>query len=206
MRIYRRKELNCLKCHAIGSAGGRVGPYLISLGSPAQVDDIAASLLAPNKKVKENFNSLVVVTDDGKVRSGIKLRQTDTDLKLRDAEDNEIAIRLKKIEEQSNGVSLMPAGLADKLTRTELVDLVRFLSELGKVGDFQITKQPLVRRWQTLVLYDTSILQLRRVSYASVTQNDATLSWTPAYRTESLRAELADVPGSNAKVQWGNGK
>ena len=176
MRTYRRKELNCLKCHAIGGVGGRVGPDMISLGSSAQVDDIAESLLAPNKKVKENFNSLVVVTDDGKVRSGIKLRQTDTDLLLRDAEDNEFAIPLKKIEEQSNGVSLMPAGLADKLTRTELVELVRFLSELGKVGDFQISKQPLVCRWQTLVLNDASILQLRRVSYASVAQNDAMLS------------------------------
>ena len=86
--IYRRKELNCLKCHTIGGAGGRVGPDMLSLGSSAQIDYIAESLLAPNKKVKENFNSLVVVTDDGKVRSGIKLRQTDTDLLLRDAEDS----------------------------------------------------------------------------------------------------------------------
>jgi len=31
------------------------------------------------------------------------------------------------------GGSLMPAGLADNLTRGELVDLVRFLSELGKL-------------------------------------------------------------------------
>lgn len=192
--IYRRKELNCLKCHAIGGAGGRVGPDMLSLGSSAQIDYIAESLLAPNKKVKENFNSLVVVTDDGKVRSGIKLRQTDTDLLLRDAEDNEFAIPLKKIEEQSNGASLMPAGLADKLTRTELVDLVRFLSELGKAGDFQISKQPLVRRWQTLVLNDASIMQLRRVSYASVAQNDAALTWTSAYSTVSGELPLTDLP------------
>ena len=95
--IYRRKELNCLKCHAIGGAGGRVGLDMLSLGSSAQIDYIAESAgggLAPNKKVKENFNSLVVVTDDGKVRSGIKLRQTDTDLLLRDAEDKEFKIPL----------------------------------------------------------------------------------------------------------------
>ena len=30
----------------------------------------------------------------------------------------------------------MPVGLADTLTRGELVDLVRFLSELGKVGPY----------------------------------------------------------------------
>ena len=147
----------------------------------------------PNKKVKENFNSLVVVTDDGKVRSGIKLRQTDTDLLLRDAEDNEFAIPLKKIEEQTNGTSLMPAGLADKLTRTELVDLIRFLSELGKAGDFQISKQQLVRRWQTLAPTDAVIMQLRRVSYASIAQNDAALTWNPAYSTVGGELPLTDL-------------
>lgn len=192
--IYRRKELNCLKCHAIGGAGGRVGPDMLSLGSSAQIDYIAESLLAPNKKVKENFNSLVVVTDDGKVRSGIKLRQTDTDLLLRDAEDNEFAIPLKKIEEQSNGASLMPAGLADKLTRTELIDLICFLSELGKAGDFQISKQQLVRRWQTLAPTEAAIMQLRRVSYASVAQNDAALTWTPAYSTVAGELPLTGLP------------
>ncbi|RLT06534.1 MAG: hypothetical protein DWI21_11070 [Planctomycetota bacterium] len=155
---------------------------------------LAESLLAPNKKVKENFNSLVVVTDDGKVRSGMKLRQTDTDLLLRDAEDNEFAIPLKKIEEQTNGTSLMPAGLADKLTRTELLDLIRFLSELGKVGDFQISKQQLVRRWQTLAPTDAAIMQLRRVSYASIAQNDAALTWTPAYSTVGGELPLTDLP------------
>ena len=201
--IYRRQELNCLKCHASGGAGGRVGPDMLSLGSSAQFDDIAESAcggLAPNKKVKENFNSLVVVTDPprrSKLRSGIKLRQTDTPPSrglLRDAEDNEFAIPLKKIEEQSNGTSLMPAGLADKLTRTELVDLVRFLSELGKVGDFQISKQQLVRRWQTLVPTDAAIMQLRRVSYASIAQNDAALTWNFAYSTVAGELLLSDLP------------
>jgi len=86
---------------------------MVSLGSSAQIDYIAESLLAPNKKVEENFNSLVVMTDDGKVRSGIKLRQTDTDLRLRDAEDNKFATPLKKIEVQSNRASLWTPLRAD---------------------------------------------------------------------------------------------
>ena len=44
----------------------------------------------------------------------------------------------------------MPVGLVDGLTRAELVDLVRFLSELGKVGPYAVSKQRLVRRWQVL--------------------------------------------------------
>src|SRR6185436_14512459 len=44
--------------------------------------------------------------------------------------------------------SIMPAGLADLLTDGEFLDLVRFLSELGKPGPFAVTNAPLVRRWR----------------------------------------------------------
>src|SRR5205085_3964763 len=51
-QVYRRKELSCMVCHAIGGAGGRVGPDLTSIGASAQVDYLVESILAPNKKVK----------------------------------------------------------------------------------------------------------------------------------------------------------
>ena len=41
--VYRRRELNRQKCHAIGGAGGRVGPDMISFGSSAHVDYITKS-------------------------------------------------------------------------------------------------------------------------------------------------------------------
>ena len=44
----------------------------------------------------------------------------------------------------------MPAGLTDTLTRDELVDLVRFLSELGKIGPYSVGQARVVRRWQVL--------------------------------------------------------
>jgi hypothetical protein len=68
------------------------------------------------------------------------VRQTDSELILRDAEDRELKVPLDSIDEVQDGGSLMPTGLADALTRDELVDLVRFLSELGK-GDFAIGRR-----------------------------------------------------------------
>lgn len=44
----------------------------------------------------------------------------------------------------------MPVGLADTLTRDELVNLVRFLSELGKVGPYATSQARVARRWQVL--------------------------------------------------------
>ena len=47
--IFRRKDMVCLKCHAIAGAGGQVGPDLTSIGASAQVDYLIESILLPNK-------------------------------------------------------------------------------------------------------------------------------------------------------------
>ena len=148
--IFRRKEMTCLKCHAIAGAGGQVGPGLESIGASAPADYLVDSLLEPGKAVKENYHATVVATDDGKLITGIRVRQTDAELVLRDAEDREVSIPSSSIEEQKPGGSLMPAGLTDTLTRGELADLVRFLSELGKIGPYAVSKDRVLRRWQVL--------------------------------------------------------
>jgi putative heme-binding domain-containing protein len=180
-RIFRRESISCFKCHAIGGAGGKVGPDMISLGASAQVDYIIESLLNPNAKVKENYHTVIVVTDEGKTYSGIKLRQTDKELVLRDAEDKEIRIALDKIDEQADGSSIMPAGLTEKLTEEELVHLVRFLSELGKLGDYAVVKTPLARKWQILVPNNDSRYQLRRKGFGVTATNTPELIWKTEY-------------------------
>src|SRR5262249_54166250 len=138
------------KCHAIAGAGGQVGPDLSSIGASAQIDYLIESILLPNKAIKENYHSLNVALKDGRLIAGIPVRQTEKELVLRDAEDREVTISVKDIELKEQGGSLMPEGLADMLARAELVDLVRFLSELGKVGPYSVSKARLVRRWQVL--------------------------------------------------------
>ena len=192
--VFRRKDLVCAKCHAIGGAGGRVRPDLISLGASAQVDYLIESLLEPNKKVKENYNTIVLATDAGKVHSGILLRRTDTEVVLRDAEDREIAIAKNSIEEEVAGASIMPAGLTEKLTRRELVDLVRFLSELGKVGKFAISRERVVRRWRVMNDSADARFRLRRTSYQSASGDDPAYVWSPAYSKVEGGLPLSDIP------------
>lgn len=179
--IYHRRELGCVKCHAVGGAGGRVGPDLVSIGASAQVDYLVESLLLPNKAIKEGFHTLVVTTDDGRSLNGVQVRKTDKDLILRDAEDREIAVPLKSIEEQSQGLSLMPTGLPENLTRKELVDLVRFLSELGKVGPYQLKPAPMVRRWEAFITTPQGVEVLRRNRVSIAATGDGRLTWEPAY-------------------------
>ena len=193
--IFRRKDQLCFKCHAIGGAGGRVGPDLVSLGASAQVDYLIDSLLNPNKAVKENYHSLVVATDEGRIYTGIKVRQTDRELILRDAEDRDIAIPLASIEQQAPGGSLMPAGLSDNLTRGELIDLVRFLSELGKVdSQYSISQARYVRRYQVVEPTREAIQLLRRTSFQNMTGNHPEIQWTARYSTVAGTLPLADIP------------
>lgn len=180
--IYLRKDLGCTKCHAIGGAGGKVGPDLVSIGASAQVDYLVDSIVVPNKAVKEGFHTVIAELDDGRVLNGVKVRQTDKDLILRDAEDREVTVPLKSIESQAPGLSLMPAGLADNLTRDELIDLVRFLSELGKAGGpYQLSQAKLVRRWETVAPTKESYEVVRRAGIGAATGDDSRLQWQPQY-------------------------
>jgi putative heme-binding domain-containing protein len=190
--LFRRADQACFKCHAIGGAGGRVGPDLLSIGASAQVDYLLDSILHPSAKVKENYHSLVVATDDGHVYTGIKIRQTERELTLRDAEDREITIPLGSIEEQKGAGSLMPVGLADSLTRAELVDLVRFLSELGRVAPFVVDKARVVRRWELLT--DTPSVRAALAKNADAVATSADLLWTPAYSKVSGDLPLVGQP------------
>jgi putative heme-binding domain-containing protein len=192
--IYRRKDMSCLKCHAIGGAGGQVGPDLASIGASAPVDYLIESILLPNKAVKEGFHAVKVTLLNGKVHSGIKKRESKTEVVLRDAEDKEIVIPVKDIDESVNTRSLMPDGLADTLTRGELVDLVRFLSELGKVGPYSLGKARVIRRWEAFEPTEAGMAHIRKNRVASAADNEPSLTWSSAYTTVAGVLPLEAAP------------
>jgi putative heme-binding domain-containing protein len=148
-KIFHRDELTCLKCHAIASAGGVVGPDLSAVGGGSSVDYLIESILDPNKVIKDNFETIEVTTKDDETYLGIRVREDKNELVLKDVAHPELAIDKEKIRDRSNRkTSLMPAGLTAGLTHDEFIDLVRFLSELGKPGAYANNPKPFVRRWR----------------------------------------------------------
>jgi putative heme-binding domain-containing protein len=193
--VYRRKESLCLKCHAIAGAGGQVGPGLESIGASAPADYLVDSLLQPNKAVKEGYHAITVALDDGRIVTGIKLREAAGTLVLRDADDREVSLPLASIDEQKPAGSLMPAGLTETFTESELLDLVRFLSELGKIGPYAVSKERLMRRWQVLEMNGEAIQALRRTSLDAAIA-EPSLSWSPAYSMVSGVLPLEAIPAA----------
>jgi putative heme-binding domain-containing protein len=146
--VYRKADQRCIICHAIGGAGGKVGPDLTSLGASAPLDYLVESVLLPNRKIKEGFHSQLISTRDGRLFTGILARETAQEVVLRDANDKEVAVPRNAIEERTNTGSLMPSALIDLLTDQERLDLFRFLGELGRPGPFDATKSKSPRVWQ----------------------------------------------------------
>ncbi|MHB8519556.1 MAG: PVC-type heme-binding CxxCH protein [Limisphaerales bacterium] len=131
--IFRRASLGCAVCHTVDGRGGNIGPNLSALGTAQPVDFIIGAILDPQKEVKEGYLSISVTTKDGEEYQGYQVRETRDELVLRDVLQNkEIRLRRDTITERKENGSVMPAGLADTLTRAEFRDLVRFLSGLGK--------------------------------------------------------------------------
>ena len=149
--IFRRAEMSCLKCHALNGAGGQVGPDLIGLGGSSPNDYLVESVLVPEKAVKEEYMVVSVLTDEGQVLTGIAKERDEQRLILKDATGNLRNIPIDSIEDEKKGGSLMPKGLAKFLTREEFLDLVKFLSELGRPGgNYERNTLPVIRRWRVL--------------------------------------------------------
>jgi len=135
-QIYRRPELGCVACHVVDGKGGSIGPNLSALGTAQPVDFIIGAVLDPQKEVKEGYTSISLTTVGGEEFEGYLVRETKDEILIRDLLRNqEVRLRASAVKEKKQHGSVMPAGLADTLTRPEFRDLIRYLSQLGKAAD-----------------------------------------------------------------------
>lgn len=197
-QLYRRPELACVACHAIGGAGGKIGPDLTSIGASAPADYLVEALLAPAAKVKEGYHSVLISTQEGQDYSGMIARETATEVLLRTADNQEISIPTAKIARRTNIGSLMPAGLIDSLLPEERLDLYKFLAQLGKPGEFDASKGGVARAWKLyLITAKNEHVGMERVAAGDFGLAD----WVPVFSLVSgeLSKEVIDqmVPSRN---------
>ncbi len=197
--IYRRPALKCIECHAIGGAGGQVGPDMSSLGGASQLDSIVDSLVLPNKAVKENYHSLVVVTRQGEVVTGIPIASSAESVTLRTSSGEERTIGTSAILRRQVSGSIMPENLVDTLTREELVDLARFLAALGKDEGFTVGPERVARRWRLLA---GPPRELTTGSPAAIGERlaNTSLRWIPATSRVDGELPLEDLASTSTST------
>jgi len=181
--IFRRSDLGCVKCHAVSGAGGDVGPDLSAVGSTSPIDYVITSILHPDLSIKENFLTRSFVTSDGKIYQGIVVDRDDKRVIVKDASGQKSTIATADIDEEVEGRSLMPKGLAGFLTHAEFLDVVRFVAQLGKPGEYAVRSQPTIQRWRYLKATPLEVSgdnpDSSTVANLLLTTDDS--QWMPAY-------------------------
>jgi putative heme-binding domain-containing protein len=192
-QVFRRADLSCFKCHAVSKAGGQVGPDLSAIGSSSPADYIIHSVLNPDRDVKEAFISLTVATVEGDILQGILVDRTEERLTLRDANGQQIVIPADDIDDEIQGKSLMPKGLVKFMTRQELIDLLAFLTSLGKPGENAIRETQRMQRWRVLRGADAEVLEEvpTPATYSALVLGSQ--NWAPAYSWVNGRLPLDEI-------------
>jgi quinoprotein glucose dehydrogenase len=132
-KLFREKtELTCLKCHrtAEGAEGGNVGPVLAGVGKRVARLKLAESITAPNRAIAKGYQATLLVLADERVVEGRVLSADDAAVRVLDAEGQTIEIPRSEVVDTRAGLSAMPQGLAQHLSRTEMRDLIEYLAGL----------------------------------------------------------------------------
>ena len=128
--FFNKSELSCVRCHKVAGQGGEVGPDLTLIGNNKDAAYLLQSIVDPDAKIAENFGTVILLTEDGQVLSGILRQETEQVIELIDAENRTLSIPVDEVVSRKQGKSSMPADLLKYLDRRELRDLVAYLTSL----------------------------------------------------------------------------
>ncbi len=122
-------EKNCATCHQLSGLGNAVGPSLASMMSRG-AESVLFNILAPSREVEPRFLEYVLVTEDGRVLTGIIAGETSTAVTLRGADNKTDTVLRVDIEHmQTSGKSLMPDGFEKLIDQRAMADLLAYLQE-----------------------------------------------------------------------------
>ncbi len=128
----------CSQCHMVNGKGGRLGPSLSRIAASRGTQHLIESIRDPNKQitnrdwmVAEGYETVRVVTKDGRRISGVRCNEDNFSIQLMDRHE-QIHLFLKKdlqevIHERG---SLMPEYSEQMLNEAELQDLLAYLDSL----------------------------------------------------------------------------
>jgi putative membrane-bound dehydrogenase-like protein len=117
----------CLSCHKLFDAGGDVGPELTG-SDRANPDYILENVLDPSAAVSRDYTVTSVATTDGRLVSGIIREQTPTSLVIQTANERVVLPRDDVEGIKPSTISMMPEGVLDPLSTSEVRDLFAYLA------------------------------------------------------------------------------
>jgi putative membrane-bound dehydrogenase-like protein len=120
----------CSACHRLEGVGTVVGADLTAIRSRG-LSAVLLNVLDPNREVKPQFLSYVVVTDEGKIVTGMIATESANSLTIRRPDGTTAELLRTEIEQlKSTGLSFMPEGLEKQLDHQAMADLLAYLDSI----------------------------------------------------------------------------
>ena len=136
-------DANCSLCHMVNGKGGRLGPDLTGAGAgrtrEALIDSVrnpsrrlAWGLNEATKEFPQEYESVTVVTADGKQIKGVTLNEDSFSVQIMDTSEQIHLLEKDKLRSfQKSRESAMPKYGPDLLSDKDLEDIVAFLASVG---------------------------------------------------------------------------
>ena len=129
-RVFLEKpEASCVRCHKYQQYGAEVGPVLDGVGKRQTREYLLESIVDPNAKIAQGFETLIVTMKDGSVHAGILKKETAEQLVLQPPAGGPETLKASEVASRNKGISGMPP-LGMVLSKRDLRDVVEFLSRL----------------------------------------------------------------------------
>jgi putative membrane-bound dehydrogenase-like protein len=123
-------KTNCSTCHRLEGVGQQVGADISAIRDRG-LETVLLNILDPNREVMPQFLSYVLVTDSGRVLTGIITAETANSLTVRQPDGrDETILRIHIDELRSSGLSYMPEGLEKQIDVPAMSDLLAYLNSI----------------------------------------------------------------------------
>lgn len=125
-------EKNCANCHRLFGSGGAIGPDITG-SQRSNLDYVLENLIDPSAAVSKDYQMEVVLTDSGRVVTGMVIDESDQSLTIQTANEK-LVVPLSEIEQRTlSKVSMMPEGVLQQLSNEQVRDLIGYLASPSQV-------------------------------------------------------------------------
>ena len=123
----------CVACHTISPSDPPKGPFLGDVAARYPRAELIESILKPNAKIAQGFTTHWFETTEGDRYEGFIVRESGDEVEIRNILGAAIMLPIKSVTKRGKlETSIMPTGLVDPLTVSELASLLAYLEWLKK--------------------------------------------------------------------------
>jgi putative heme-binding domain-containing protein len=122
----------CATCHRLYGQGNDIGPDLTGAGRD-NLDYLLDNIADPSAVVNADFRMTIIETKDGRTLSGVVPAQTAKTVTLRALTGTTTVERSEIVMQILSPVSMMPEGLIEALSETQVRDLIGYLMHKTQV-------------------------------------------------------------------------